>query len=217
MAVGRYAAAAGAISNPPAAAPPQPPTYYDGTYTVLDAVPGDEPPDRGRRLWPWLVALLVLLLIGGGIAAYLLTRPAKVAVPALVGEQIATAQTELQNDGLTVSPLQLTSSTPAGTVIRQDPLAGTKVKEGTNVSLTVSSGPGNTTVPTVLGETLAQARAAILIATPKAGSCSASVEQPVLRRPGDQHHSSGGRDPARRHEGDVLRLERAGRRLRCPT
>ena len=169
VAVGRYAAAAGAISNPPAAAPPQPPTYYDGTYTVLDAVPGDEPPDRGRRLWPWLVALLVLLLIGGGIAAYLLTRPAKVAVPALVGQQIATAQTELQNDGLTVSPLQLTSSTPAGTVIRQDPLAGTKVKEGTNVSLTVSSGPGNTTVPTVLGETLAQARAAILIEHLKPG------------------------------------------------
>ena len=60
VAVGRYAAAAGAISNPPAAAPPQPPTYYDGTYEVLEAVPGGEQPDRGRRWWPWLVALLVL-------------------------------------------------------------------------------------------------------------------------------------------------------------
>lgn len=54
VAVGRYAAAAGAISNPPAAAPPQPPTYYDGTYEVLEAVPGGTSPTgagAGGRGW----------------------------------------------------------------------------------------------------------------------------------------------------------------------
>jgi eukaryotic-like serine/threonine-protein kinase len=162
VAAGRYAAAA-AVSNPPAAPPPHEPTYYDGTYQVLDAVPGDQPPYRRRRLWPWLVLLLALLLLGGGVAAYLLTRPAKVAVPAVVGQTFTTAQTELTNDGLSVNQLQVTDAKPAGTVIRQSPLAGTKVKQGSTVSLTVSSGPGNTSVPTVVGETLAQARSAIMI------------------------------------------------------
>jgi eukaryotic-like serine/threonine-protein kinase len=159
VAASRYAAAA-AVTNPPAAPAPRQPTYYDGSYEVLDAVPTGEPPER-RRLWPWLLALLVLLLIGGGVAAYLLTRPAKVVVPAVVGQSFTTAQTELTNDGLTVNQLQVTNAKPAGTVIRQSPLAGTKVKQNSAVSLTTSSGPGNTTVPTVLGETLAQAKSNI--------------------------------------------------------
>jgi eukaryotic-like serine/threonine-protein kinase len=133
-------------------------------------VPGGEPPEHRRRVWPWLVALLVLLLAGGGVAAYLLTRPAKVVFPAVVGQSFTTAQTELSNDGLTVNQLQVTNTKPAGTVIRQSPLSGTKVKQGSTVSLTVSSGPGNTTVPTVLGETLGQAKSSIEIAGLKVGS-----------------------------------------------
>jgi eukaryotic-like serine/threonine-protein kinase len=162
VAAGRYAAAA-AVSSPPAGPPPHEPTYYEGTYQVLDAVPGDQPPYRRRRLWPWLVLLLALLLIGGGVAAYLLTRPAKVIVPAVVDQTFTTAQTELTNDGLTVNQLQVTNAKPAGIVISQNPLGGTKVKEGSTVSLTVSSGPGNTSVPTVVGETLEQARSALMI------------------------------------------------------
>src|SRR5947209_5912217 len=34
------------------------------------------PAERSRPVWPWLLALLVLLLAAGGVAAYLLTRPA---------------------------------------------------------------------------------------------------------------------------------------------
>ncbi|HYB26811.1 MAG TPA: Stk1 family PASTA domain-containing Ser/Thr kinase [Solirubrobacteraceae bacterium] len=170
VAAGRYAAAAAAVSNPPAAPPPHEPTQYDGTYQVLDAVPAEEPPyERRRRLWPWLVALLVLLLAGGGVAAYLLARPAKVVVPSVVGQPFGTAQTELQNDGLGVNQIQLTNAKPAGTVIKQDPLADTQVKKGSIVSLTVSSGPGNTTVPTVLGETLEQAKSSLQIAGLKLG------------------------------------------------
>jgi len=169
VAAGRYAAAA-AVSNPPAAPPSREPTHYDGTYQVLDAVPSDEPPyERRRRRWPWLVALLVLLLAGGGVAAYLLTRPAKVVVPSVVGQPFSTAQVELANDGLAVNQLQVTNVKPAGTVVRQNPLADTQVKKGSTVSLIVSSGPGNTTVPTVLGETLAQAKSSLQIAGLKVG------------------------------------------------
>ena len=181
VAAGRYAAAA-AVSNPPAIAATHEPAQYEGTYRVLDAVPSDEPPyQRGRRLWPWLLALLVLLLAGGGVAAYLLTRPAKVVVPGVVGQSFTTAQTELSNENLTVNQLQVTSPKSAGTVIKQDPLAGTKVKKNSIVSLTVSSGPGNTTVPTVVGESLQQARSSIMIAGLKVGK--------VIHQSSDQYSS----------------------------
>jgi beta-lactam-binding protein with PASTA domain/predicted Ser/Thr protein kinase len=168
VAAGRYAAAA-AVSSPTPVPVQHAPTYYDGTYEVLDPADDGQPPRR-HRLWPWLVALLILLLAGGGVAAYLLTRPAKVVVPGVVGQSFATAQTELSNDGLGVNQLQVTNAKPAGTVIRQSPLAGAKVKQGSTVSLEVSSGPGNTTVPPVVGETLQQARSSIEIAGLKVGS-----------------------------------------------
>jgi beta-lactam-binding protein with PASTA domain/predicted Ser/Thr protein kinase len=168
VATGRYAAAA-AVSNPTPVPVQHAPTYYDGTYEVLEPV-GEEEPPRRHRLWPWLLALLILLLAGGGVAAYLLTRPAKVVVPGVVGQSFTTAQTELSNDGLGVNQLQVTNAKPSGTVIRQSPLAGAKVKQGSTVSLEVSSGPGNTTVPPVVGETLQQARSSIEIAGLKVGS-----------------------------------------------
>ncbi|MBV9810520.1 MAG: Stk1 family PASTA domain-containing Ser/Thr kinase [Solirubrobacterales bacterium] len=169
VAAGGYAAAGAVAPGPLPVPPPTGTDVYDGNGTVL-APPLEEPPPRRRSPWPWLVLLLVLLLAGGGVAAYLLTRPAKIVVPPVAGEQFSTAQAQLQNAGFTVSQVQLTSSRKAGTVIRQVPLAGTKVKEGSTIALTVSSGPGNTTVPTVIGEPAAQAKANIESQSLKVGS-----------------------------------------------
>jgi serine/threonine-protein kinase len=168
VAAGRYAAAAAAVSAPPAAPPPPGTGSFEVTDAVFEPLPEEEPPHR-RPLWPWVLLLILLLLAGGGVAAYLLTRPVKQVVPAVVGESFTTAQAQLQNDGFTVSQLQETNAKAAGTVIGQNPLAGAKAKEGSNVSLTVSSGPGNTTVPTVVGETLQQAKSSIEIANLKVG------------------------------------------------
>ncbi len=68
-----------------------------------------------------------------------------------------------------MSQLSVTSQQKAGTVIAQDPQAGTKAKKGSNVALTVSTGPGNATVPSVVGETLKQAKSSIEIANLKVG------------------------------------------------
>jgi eukaryotic-like serine/threonine-protein kinase len=165
VAAGRYASAA-AVTAPPAAPPPR-----TGSFDVIDTgyEPPEEEPPRRRLLWPWLALLLVLLVAGGGVAAYLLLRPTKVVVPGVVGEPFSAAQAQLQNDGFTVSQLQVTNPRQAGTVIAQSPLAGFKAKQGSNVSLTVSSGPGPATVPTVVGETLGQARSAIQVAGLKPG------------------------------------------------
>ena len=47
--------------------------------------------------------------------------------------------------------LYVTTAKTAGTVIGQDPLGGTKANKGSTVTLTVSHGPGNATVPSVVG------------------------------------------------------------------
>ena len=133
---------------------------------VVPATPPPPPPPerRERNVWPWVALLLALLIAGGGVAAYLLTRPAKAVVPNVVGEQLGTASTVLQNAGFTVSILNLTSSQPSGTVIREDPPGGSKVRSGSKVNLAVSSGPGTTVIPGVLGDPLAQAKSTITAA-----------------------------------------------------
>jgi serine/threonine-protein kinase len=119
--------------------------------------PPDDHEDRSGGPWPWIVLLLVLLIAAGGAAAYVLTRPEKAIVPVVVGEQLSTASTQIQNAGFAVQTINVTSSHPAGFVIRQDPVGGTKAKQGSTVSLTVSSGPGNASVPPVTGFPLPQA------------------------------------------------------------
>jgi serine/threonine-protein kinase len=135
---------------------------------VVPLGPPPGPPEERRRRdpWPWVALVLALLLVGGGVAAYLLTRAHKVVVPNVVHEQIGTASAVLENAGFTVvnPPLTVPDSAPSGTVIRQDPVGGAKANEGSRVNLTVSSGPGNTIVPGVLGDPLAVAKRAILAA-----------------------------------------------------
>ena len=150
--VGAYkAAAATALADP---AP-----RHD--YIVADEPvgPPEEPydPERGSR-WPWLALLVIALLIAGGVAAYLLTRPVKSVVPRVIGDNLSTASTIVQNAGFNVSTISIQSSAASGTVIRQSPQPGIKEDQGSTVTLDVSSGPGSTVVPGVTGVPLAQAR-----------------------------------------------------------
>jgi serine/threonine-protein kinase len=136
-----------------------------------------EPYDYERRpsRWPWLALLLVLLVIGGGVAAYLLTRPVKEVVPGVVGDTLQTASTILQNDGFSVNTINVPDPHPSGTVIRQSPQAGIKADQGSTVTLTVSSGPGNTVVPGVEDLPLREAKRQLLSAHLKIGQI---VKQP---------------------------------------
>jgi serine/threonine-protein kinase len=49
------------------------------------------------------------------------------------------------------TPIQVPNQKPSGTVIGQDPLGGTKADKGSTVTLKVSTGPGNVTIPSVVG------------------------------------------------------------------
>jgi serine/threonine-protein kinase len=157
-AVGAYRAAAAPVAVG-AAVPVADPVAGNGGPVLVDEPP---PPYDERRRWPWIALLLALLLLaGGGLAAYLLTRPTKAVVPTVINEPLQTASAQLSNANFTVSTIMVPNSHPSGIVIRQSPEGGTRLNEGSTVTLTVSSGPGNASVPPLEGLTLPQAEQAI--------------------------------------------------------
>jgi beta-lactam-binding protein with PASTA domain/predicted Ser/Thr protein kinase len=137
---------------------------------------------RGPAPWVWAL-LLALLLAGGGVAAYLLTRPVKDVVPTVIDQSLGVATTRVQNAGFTVAILNITSTHPAGIVFHQDPQPGTKADQGSTVTLTVSQGLGNATVPSVEGERLAKAKRMLTAARLKVGRV---VFQSSAQFPADQ-------------------------------
>jgi serine/threonine-protein kinase len=87
----------------------------------------------------------------------------------VVGEQLNTARTVLQNRGFSVDVLTVADLRPSQTVIGENPVGGTKAKQGSPVTLTVSSGPGSVNVPSVLGDTVNQAKQQLRAAGLKLG------------------------------------------------
>jgi serine/threonine-protein kinase len=132
--------------------------------------PGEPEAPRKRRGRNWLWALVAaVVLVGAGIGAYLLTQPAQVVVPPVVGQQFAVARQLLLNKGFQVRQLNTTSNHPVGYVFGENPNGGTKADKGSTVTLTVSTGPGNTSVPAVEGQPLDAAQRSIQQAHLKVG------------------------------------------------
>ena len=82
----------------------------------------------------------------------------RIEVPDVVGSTAAAARGELRAAGLTVRTTTVASQEPAGTVIEQLPRAGTQLRKGGAVRLTVSAGPTTVDVPEVTGLDEAAAR-----------------------------------------------------------
>jgi serine/threonine-protein kinase len=85
-----------------------------------------------------------------------------VTVPSVVGRSVAEARGELEGKGFKVTETdQQTTSKPDGTVISQSPAAGSSVKPGTTVGLTVAKAPPQVQIPDVTGDTKDEARQAL--------------------------------------------------------
>ena len=81
-------------------------------------------------------------------------------MPDVVGEDFETAERALTNDGFTVAdPVEKTDpDVPEGDVISQDPEAGSDADKGSEVTLTVSSGPDQVTIPQLTGFSYQEAK-----------------------------------------------------------
>ncbi|WP_068068867.1 Stk1 family PASTA domain-containing Ser/Thr kinase [Nocardia xishanensis] len=99
-----------------------------------------------------VVFALFWVLIGPG------SKPDQVAVPDLSNKSLAQAQDALQKLGFTVAIQQKPDSKVAnGNVISTQPLGGSRIDEGSTVTVQVSSGPKQVQVPRLDGLTVQQA------------------------------------------------------------
>ncbi|WP_367321960.1 Stk1 family PASTA domain-containing Ser/Thr kinase [Streptomyces sp. HUAS ZL42] len=132
----------------------------------------DDRPDRRRQKKSntstiLLVVAAVLVLVG----AILIGKWAfggggvgndKVAVPNFVGQTLDDAKKLAVNAELQVTTTQKAcEDQPKGNVCDQDPKLGTEVEKGSTVTLTVSTGAPKVAVPSVVGDSLEDAKATL--------------------------------------------------------
>jgi beta-lactam-binding protein with PASTA domain/tRNA A-37 threonylcarbamoyl transferase component Bud32 len=137
----------------PAGPPAYPPAY---TY--------DERPPKRRRWAPWL--LVLLLLAAAGFAGWYvftqiqdqLAASQPVSVPNVVGIREELAITKLEEAGFVVNTERDASrDVKEGFVMDQRPDGGSRLPEGDEVTIIVSTGVPKTTVPDVVGMDYADA------------------------------------------------------------
>jgi len=150
--------------------PPDEPTVVDeplppGAVVEEEEVgppppPPPEPPPR-PLIWPWLL-LLLALVIGGLVAAWLLTRDdgdkgaSTVNVPNVVHLKQHEAVIRLNQKGLIARTVTRPSSEAPGIVVAQDPGPGADLVKHSVVTLTVSAAQTKA-VPNVVGTRAAAA------------------------------------------------------------
>jgi eukaryotic-like serine/threonine-protein kinase len=126
--------------------------YNDGGYDNGDT---DQDGGGGRRWLPWtiagvvlvaaIVAALLLLNGGGGSGAYVPTN--------LVGESQSAAVAQVKAAGLQAAVQKQTdANVTAGNVISTNPSAGSSIAKGGTVTLLVSEGAGQISLPNVQNE-----------------------------------------------------------------
>lgn len=124
-----------------------------------------DPSRRGKRLirWAFAAAFLVGLAWWGSARVAGLLFPQEVLVPNIVGLSEAEAKASLAKQGLLYAVDQgvYSENVAKGYVIRQDPEAGRRVREGRKIWVTISLGPQVGAVPDVVGKTLREAQLVI--------------------------------------------------------
>jgi serine/threonine-protein kinase len=129
-----------ALESPREVVPPPPPP-------VVEELVEEE---KARRWWLWLLILLALAAIAFGL--YTLLKPEQLVVPNVIGRESSTASQILQNRGFEVDIVSVVNpDVERDTVAAQDPRPETEAPEGSTVTITVSTGPGEAVVPRVVG------------------------------------------------------------------
>ncbi len=148
----------------PVTSPPDPtpdPLPYDGGYPSRSEVHDDKGGSR-RGVWITVAVVLILGLLGFGLKAYLdnqRTKANTIEVPSVVQKPEEVAKAELTRAGLRVAiSREASDSADQGTVISQDPAAGSSAQKNDVVSITISTGPNNVAVPDLEGKTVDQAQ-----------------------------------------------------------
>ncbi len=174
--VGAGTVAMSGVARPNPAAMPYPPDAYADQDEELDPrppvrrrlPPPDEEEPTGTSPLVWVAGIIAILLLaaiafvvfqlagGGGTAPPSASPSASaspsvgvVTVPNFVGSLLPDATVTAEGLGLTLVSTGEPSDQPLGTILAQDILVGTSVPSGTEVNVTVASGPDTAPVPTI--------------------------------------------------------------------
>ena len=123
------------------------------------------PPRRRRSGLGWVIAALLLIPLALlGWYAWSASQGddvVEVAVPRVVGMDEDAARAELNKAGLRTDVETVTNDATIGEVVAQDPGEGTSVAEGDPVTIEVSGGPDEVTVPSIVGMSRGEAKSAL--------------------------------------------------------
>ncbi len=119
--------------------------------------PPDSGPPRGagrrrRAIWPWVTALVALVVIGAAIGAYELisTSGSGIAVPDVTGMKLAAAERAIANAGFIADPVSHVSTTGTPNVVTStNPPAGQLEPKGTHITINYNVPPGVKALPDV--------------------------------------------------------------------
>ncbi len=115
----------------------------------------------GSAFVVFVVGLLVYVLAFGKIDVILPQNP-NVAIADVTNQTLEDGSQALSDLGFVVIQEEATSDTiPAGNIISTDPKAGIEAPKGTQVQVVVSTGPSEVAVPSLLGLTEEEAKAAL--------------------------------------------------------
>lgn len=126
---------------------------------VTPAAGPAEPPNGKRSPWVWIGVAAAILIVAGlalflGKVLFGGTANAQVTVPSVTGKSIEVATTALVQQGLKLGiETPQASSKTKGTVLSQDPAAGSQLAKGQGVNVTTSAGLAQVQVPTLTGMT----------------------------------------------------------------
>jgi serine/threonine-protein kinase len=110
--------------------------------------------ERRKRRRRWIMIGLLAAVLAGLLAILLINRlgPELVKVPGVTGQDVEKAADDLEAAGFEVDVDEFPNQAKSGTVLEQDPTEGEEAEEGSTVTISVSSGPGQGTVPDVIDQ-----------------------------------------------------------------
>jgi serine/threonine-protein kinase len=137
-----------AASSPP---PDDPTLVGPGRRVVVD---DEVPPPQVVRPYPWWLWIVAGICLAAAVVflvLWLMERNDSSSVPSLVGLQQAEAERKAQDEGFNLEFVRKTGNETPGTVVGQAPEAGASLEDGSQMMAVVSAGPGQVTVPNVVG------------------------------------------------------------------
>lgn len=107
-----------------------------------------------KKLWKWMVGglVLLLLLLAGGLALKNFISVGSTKVPEVVGKTVADARLYMNEAKLTLDPIvtsEFSDTIEKDRITNQDPKAGTSVKIGRVIKVTISKGQDMAKFPNV--------------------------------------------------------------------